>query len=105
MQACPSRDQLEQLTFKTLSPAEEATFASHVQDCAVCQQTVASLSDCGRTLPADASAGSASFASRKRLCPRSWPNTRGTACSACWDAAAWARCTRPTIVCWTGRWS
>ncbi len=70
MVACPTREQLEQLTFKMLSPTDEATFASHVQDCAVCQQTMASLSGCGRTTPFDPSAEPASFS----LCEDALPD-------------------------------
>jgi urea transport system substrate-binding protein len=49
MEHCPSREQLERLTSRTLDPADQATVATHVHGCPTCQQTVASLNPHMRT--------------------------------------------------------
>jgi urea transport system substrate-binding protein len=43
MDLCPPRAKLEMLTVHKLDPTDEAQVATHVQTCAACQQTVASL--------------------------------------------------------------
>ncbi len=56
MRCCPGREQLQQLLADQLSVALRQELEAHIEACAVCQDTLARLSDEGRefeTLPRD----------------------------------------------------